>query len=132
MPLLLASCYVSTNGYLCGLNTPEIYCDKKIREKLLTPVRSIDKWSSGGKSEQARLQDWVECGGDWGGGNGILSAANGGPRTSEEIQAHSKASFDKIQRCMLKKQYEYIGPCYENDISRPQPGCRARRGEPWE
>lgn len=128
----LTGCYISQNGYICGLNNPQMYCDKKIYSELLKPKKMIDSWSFNGKSEEDRLQDWVQCGGNWGGGDGAVPLPNGQRRTTAQIQSESKASFYRIQRCMLKKKYEYIGECYDNEISRPHPACRARRGEPWE
>jgi hypothetical protein len=130
--LLLAGCYISSNGYICGLNEPEIYCDRKIAARLSNPPKSVDTWADSTRTDAMRLQDWVDCGGSWAGEDGLVPLPNGQTRTTEQIQAESRATFYKIQRCMLKKGYTYIGPCYDNKISRPQPACRHRAGEPWE
>lgn len=131
--LAVSGCYMSTNGYLCALNEPEIYCDKKIRAVLLTPVKLIDDWAFSGRSEQTRLEDWVQCGGMWNGEyGGIRELPNGEKRTTQQVRAESRTLFYAIQRCMLKKGYEYVGLCYDSEISRAHPACRHRAGEPWE
>lgn len=130
--LLLGGCYINKNGYICSLALPEAYCDKEAYEKLTNPGKSIDSWDLSGRPADVRLQDWVACGGTWDGGYGLIPLPNGERRTTEQIQTQSRAVFHSIQRCMLRKHYEYIGECFENEISRAHPACRARAGEQWE
>lgn len=130
--LLLGGCYVNKNGYICSLTLPEAYCDKEVYERLTNPGKMIDDWNLPGKTEQGRLQDWVACGGSSGGQYGLVPLPNGEARTTEQSNKEAGEKFDSIQRCMLKKDYEYIGQCYDNEVSRSLPACRARAGEPWE
>jgi len=130
--LLLDGCYINKNGYICSLTLPEAYCDKEIYEKLTNPPAMIENWGLSGRTPSIRLQDWVACGGTTNGGYGLIPLPNGKRRTTEQIQSESKAEFYSIQRCMLRKHYDYIGPCFDNEISRENPPCRARAGLPWE
>lgn len=130
--LFLAGCYINSKGNICSLTLPAAYCDKEAYDRLTNPGKMIDDWSLSGTTEQARLQDWMACGGSSGGQYGLVPLPNGRRRTSEQSNAESKAEFYSIQRCMLRKKYEYIGRCLDNEISRAHPACRARAGEPWE
>ena len=129
---LLCGCYINKKGRICSLTMPAYFCDREARDLLMSEDKMIDGWGLGGRTESVRLTDWVECGGTWDGGYGLLNLPNGEYRTTEQIQTESRALFYQIQRCMLKKGYDYVGQCYDSDVSRAQPACRARAGKPWE
>ena len=130
--LLLAGCYINAKGHICGLTTPGYYCDPEIRKQLMYPGRMVEHWERNDRTIELRLDDWMSCGGTPSGDYWLPPLPNGVKRTLERELADSSAMVHSIQRCMMKKGYEYIVECYDSDISRSLPPCRARAGESWD
>ncbi len=123
--LLVAGCYITRKGEICSITMPQAYCDRDLYNSVTKPGTTIEKWSLIGRTTEARLKDWMECGGTSGGRYGIEVFPDGESRTSKEIQRDSDDLSRQTQRCMLKKNYQYIGECYDNKISRSLPACGA-------
>lgn len=90
-----------------------------------TPMR--EQWSRSDRSDADRRLDWESCGGYKDGGFSPKKELLEKERTSEEkdiFPAHDRL-FLELQRCMLRKGYQYIGKCYDNEISRALPACGA-------
>lgn len=130
--LLITGCYINSKGNICSLTMPQAYCDREAYERLTKPGKLIDDWSLSGRTKEIQLKDWRECGGSSEGHYGLVDLPDGKFRTKEQIFRESKELFYNIQRCMMRKNYDYIGPCLDTEISRAHPACRARRGENWE
>lgn len=131
LAFLLTGCYVTRKGEICSITMPQILCDKETYEKAINPGRMVDRWDLGGRTAQARLHDWMACGGDSLGDYWLGPPLNGKDRTSDQERAESTAKVHSIERCMMKKRYVYTGQC-ASAIARESPPCRARVGEPWE
>lgn len=127
----LAGCYVTRKGEICSITMPQIFCDREAYEKAIHPGRMVDHWDLSDRTVQARLQDWMTCGGNSWGDYSLAPLPNGKERTFDQEEAASKATVDSIERCMLKKDYVYTGQC-TSSVAREFPSCRARAGEPWD
>ncbi len=123
--LLATGCYITRKGEICSITMPQIYCDREAYDRLTKPGTAMQEWSLGDRSEDVRVKDWMECGGTSSGRYGLVALPNGKRRTGEQIRQESDALFKEIQRCMLKKNYQFIGECYDNDVSRSLPACGA-------
>lgn len=107
--LLVAGCYITRKGEVCSITMPQAYCDRDLYNSVAKPGTVMEKWSLSGRTEEGRLKDWMECGGTSGGRYGLVALPNGQRRTDEQASKESSALFREIQRCMLKKNYQYIG-----------------------
>ena len=61
--LLIGGCTFG-NGQICGPQTPIAYCDKEAYEKLAHPKPYGTFWIKDGVSDEQRLLDIKECGGN--------------------------------------------------------------------
>lgn len=111
----LSGCYVS-EGRLCGVTMPEIYCDKEGYGRLARPVPLRDFWR--GVDGGALKEDWVKCGGDESGWYSVR-ASYADARAYNEVVTELHG---KIQDCMLKGGYKYSGVCNRNNEH--WPACR--------
>ena len=96
-------------------------------QALANPTPMREQWSRSDSSDTERRLDWEDCGGYKDGGFSPKEELLKEERTSEEkdiFPAHDRL-FLKLQRCMLRKGYQYIGKCYDNEISRALPACGA-------
>ena len=123
--LMVSGCYITRKGEICSLTMPQAYCDRDLYNSVAKPGTVMEKWSLSGRTKETRLKDWKECGGMDGGYYGLRPLPDGQRRTDEQASKESSALFDEIQRCMLKKNYQYIGECYDNEVSRSLPACGA-------
>lgn len=123
--LLVTGCYISRKGEICSITMPQAYCDREAYDRLTKPGTAMEDWSISGRTEDMRLMDWKKCGGADKGYYGLEPLLNGQERTAEQERRESGILFRQIQRCMLKKNYQYIGKCYDNEISRSHPACGA-------
>lgn len=87
--------------------------------KMKPYIPQRDYWVlEGGGSEQLTL-DWLACGGTSNGGIRTFNLG-GDARINNDILAERHA---EVQRCMLKKGYQYIGGCTE--YNKHWPACSA-------
>lgn len=113
----LSGCVIG-NWSICGPQTPLYHCDAEAEKRLLHPTPLSDKWEKSGISQESRRRDWIGCGGNASGlydnpvVDGVASEDAGG-----EL-------YFSVQRCMLKKGYNYNGPC-NNEVTMAFPGCGA-------
>jgi len=129
--LLLTGCYINKYGNICSITMPRVYCDDEVYKKLTNPGRMVDRWNLNGRTSQARLQDWMDCGGDPQGDYALAPLTNGEERTHLQENAEGRIKAYSIYRCMMKKNYEHTGQCTSSVMS-DSPPCRARAGLPWE
>lgn len=106
------------NWNICGPQTPLYHCDAEAERRLLHPTPNRDYWTQSGIVPDIRSSDWVDCGGNDKGGYYVGFEIDGSPSKAAQQVNHS------IQRCMLKKGYQYTGPC-DNEITKAFPGCGA-------
>jgi len=85
--------------------------------KNITPIR--DYWILPGGTKEARIQQWLECGGAENGRYHISPLGF----TSKEIKEASDKKFDQLQICMMRNGYRYVGSC-EGEIRSAYPACR--------
>ena len=67
----------------------------------------VADWMNSEKNFTDRSKDWIDCGGNDGGGIKL-------PRPTGNIDkdfAVGKIKYDETQACMMKKRYRYIGTC---------------------
>ena len=90
-----------------------------------TPMR--EQWSRSDRSDAERRLDWKNCGGSQYGNFSPTQEAVDKERRSEETSdmPATKRMYLELQRCMLRKGYQYIGICYDNEISLTLPACGA-------
>ena len=69
-----------------------------------------------------RRADWVECGGSNSGNHNGRFRPLGSTDAIEDMA--NQRSWFNVQRCMLKKSYQWSGRC-DNEIARSQPKCNA-------
>ncbi len=96
-------------------------------EALARPTPMREQWSRSDRSDADRRLDWESCGGSQYGNFSPIQKA-----VDDERQPGEKNDFPadgrllrKLQRCMLRKGYHYIGKCYDNEISKTLPACGA-------
>ena len=80
-----------------------------------------DRWiKEGSMSLDQRINDWVECGGDYRGGG--QSRFDRFPGYGDESIKARVEFYKGIERCMLNKGYKYIGECRESNSHYPSCG----------
>ncbi len=96
-------------------------------QALANPTPMREQWSRSDKSDADRRLDWENCGGYKNGNFSPTQEAVDKERRSEETSdtPATKRMYLELQRCMLRKGYQYIGICYDNEISRTLPACGA-------
>jgi hypothetical protein len=96
-------------------------------EALARPSPMRDDWSKSGRSDAERRSDWENCGG-YENGNFVperdLVKKEQRPDEKDGTLAYDRLYLE-LQRCMKRLGYEYIGKCYDNEISRSLPACGA-------
>ncbi len=96
-------------------------------EALARPSPMREDWSKPSHSDAERRSDWEACGGDEN-GNFVpeheLLKKEQRPDEKDGTQAQRRL-YRELQRCMKRLGYEYIGKCYDNEISRSLPACGA-------
>lgn len=71
-------------------------------------------------TEEGRLQDWIACGGQENGNFGFWTKQHQRPEeTDKETEDRVNVEF---QRCMLRKEYRYIGRC-DSEYIKTRPLC---------
>ena len=130
--LLLTACYINSKGRICSIAPLVAYCDYEEPDPSIPPRKMIDDWSLSGRTEEERLRDWWACGGDIDGIRHGFWAPNIDKLPSIEYFKERTKVHNAYQRCMLKRNYEYIGICPDNDLFRDDPVCLLRRGLPWD
>jgi len=123
--MFLGGCYISRNGYICYLTSPELYCDKELYERASNVSRLVDDWESAGHSEQERMRDWMSCGGGTDGSYLLAPLPSGKQRTTLQSNNDAQIVVHDIQRCMMRKHYRYTGQC-TTSITRLYPPCQSR------
>jgi len=96
-------------------------------EALANPIPMREQWSKMDKSDAERRLDWESCGGYQ---DGNFSPTQKTIDDERQLWETNESPADgrllrKLQRCMLRKGYHYIGKCYDNEISRTLPACGA-------
>jgi hypothetical protein len=86
-----------------------------------------EDWSKPGHSDAERRSDWKNCGGHE---NGNFSPKiEIVRREQKQEEKDGSLAYDRLylelQRCMKRLGYQYIGKCYDNEISRSLPACGA-------
>lgn len=117
--ILLTACVIG-NGHICGPQTPVIYCDKEALEASNHPLSPLDYWNNKGVTTEEKLEDWMECDGRE---DGNFTPSKRLAEEKDDFSA-SRRMYYKIQRCMLKKSYHYLGQC-DNEMAKASPGCGA-------
>lgn len=107
------------------------YCDYVDREPEI-PTRMIDRWSHHSGGSEGKLRDWWECGGQLSGDFSGYWALDLEALSGDEASVENRKIYHVLQRCMLKRQYEYIGICTNKELLRELPGCQQRAGLPWD
>ncbi len=96
-------------------------------EALARPSPMREDWSKSGRSDAERRSDWEKCGG-YENGNFIpkieITQKEQRPEEKDDSAAHNRL-YRELQRCMKRLGYQYIGKCYDNEISRSLPACGA-------
>ena len=106
--LVLAGCGIG-GQYMNGLPP----------SKMKPYVSPRDYWVLEGAGTEQRTLDWLACGGTSNGGIHTFNLG-GDARINNEVLAERHAD---VQRCMLKKGYQYIGGCTEYNMH--WPACSA-------
>lgn len=118
MILLLSGCYVH-KGRLCSITMPQIYCDREAYKRVTSPTPLSHNWVKDGVTGERRASDWIECGGS---DKGWYYPDSSPEDSIYDYQERSRVKHHDIQRCMLNKGYQYIGPC-DTSIRKAWPGC---------
>jgi len=96
-------------------------------EALANPRPMREDWAKNIASDGERRADWENCGG-YKNGNFVplieLVKEERRPEEKSDSPAYDRLYLE-LQRCMLRKGYQYIGKCYDNEISRALPACGA-------
>ena len=96
-------------------------------EALARPSPMREDWSKSGRSDAERRSDWEACGGYKNGNfvpkDEVLKKERRADETSESPA--QRRLYRELQRCMKRLGYQYIGKCYDNEISRSLPACGA-------
>lgn len=120
--LQLSGCVIG-NGRICGPQTPLALCDKEAEKALYHPTPLRDYWSNTEIQTGDLNQAWLDCGGDERGG--YINAQRRADESNASFIERNDEAFDSLQRCMMKKNYRYDGPC-EPPSWRAAPACQAR------
>jgi len=126
--LLLSACYFG-NGRICGPQTPMANCDREAYEALMNPKPFLHSWEKENTTPEDRMSDAMEYG-------GARRERNVPSFSREKIRAEQGSSggsvfdargrlFREWERCMLRKDYKYVGECFDNEISKTLPSCGA-------
>ncbi len=118
----ISGCIIG-NGTICGPQTPVILCDKKAFQKLYNPTPLRDYWVSDGSHAKDLSKDWIECGGTSNGSYVDVEIIPNESNTS--LSKRMEQRFADIQRCMLRKKYDYTGPC-DLPAWKVAPACQER------
>ncbi len=102
----VTGCYITKQGRLCGITTSQNSCYPNTYRELMHPTPLRDYWV--GSDSESRSRDWVDCGGN----------PDGWANTDDDSR------FLSIERCMLKKNYQYIRKC-DSEFRRTFPSCGA-------
>ncbi len=96
-------------------------------EALANPSPMREDWSKPDRSDAERRSDWEACGGYKNGNfvpkDEVLKKERRADETSESPA--QRRLYRELQRCMKRLGYQYIGKCYDNEISRSLPACGA-------
>jgi hypothetical protein len=96
-------------------------------EALAHPRPMRDDWSKPDRSDDERRSDWENCGGHKSGNfipENELVKKEQRPDEKNGLRASDRLYLE-LQRCMKRLGYQYIGKCYDNEISRSLPSCGA-------
>jgi len=96
-------------------------------EALANPRPLREDWSKPDRSDAERRSDWESCGGHASGNftpKLEVLMKDKKPDEKDSTLAQSRL-YRELQRCMKRLGYEYIGKCYDNEISRSLPSCGA-------
>ncbi len=107
-----------TNG--CFVLTGEAY------RKLAHPEPKRKLWIKDGTSDVQRQTDWFDCGGSKTGNFHPDSLVVDTTQKENGVTREQALMliYDDVQRCMLRKDYRYIGAC-DTEIRRTMPACGA-------
>jgi hypothetical protein len=129
---LLGGCYINSNGRICSIAGSLTDCDPDAYERAAKPIAMIERWSLSGRTREERLRDWWDCGGSIEGWHNGFWSPNMSTLSAKEIIAENHKVHNATQRCMLRRQYEYIGECPDDDFFRDWPVCLKRAGLAWD
>ncbi|PWF20772.1 hypothetical protein DD235_16650 [Corticimicrobacter populi] len=93
------------------------------RKRMLNSIKPYsDYWVKDGMTQESRLRDWVDCGGQ-SNGNFSLDRSKRIPGESSET-FRTRLEFD-FQVCMIRHGYHYTGDC-SSEYMRSRPLCGSR------
>mgnify|MGYP007113780012 CR=1 FL=1 len=117
--LLAAGCCLTSPRYMCRSPTAQAW-------SLYWVLPMEMYWPLNGQTEEARWTDWKECGGRE---DGDFEPKNRNELTDKQYMSESKALFDELKGCMLKKSYQFVPQCHELEKCGPPPP--APNGGSW-
>ncbi|WP_241069305.1 hypothetical protein [Achromobacter insuavis] len=127
--LSVSGCYINKRGYLCGITLGEYMCDPVLSAWVEHKVLPMEMyWPFNGQTEETRWMDWKECGGDRN-GDFHIKDENKLTVNDERYRRESEALFGELKRCMQKKGYQFVPPCYQLEKCGPPPP--APNGRSW-
>ena len=74
------------------------------------PIIDRDEWTKSDLNEEQRKEEWISCGGTSRGVVYFTPHKDEGIPTNEEYKEMDK-QYNKVQACMIKKGYRFIGSC---------------------
>ena len=111
--------YINKRGYLCSITESQTLCDPVLSAWVGHGVLPMEMyWPFNGQTEEGRWMDWKECGGAE---DGSFYLKNQNELTDEQYRKESEALFDELKRCMQKKGYQFVPPCYQLEKCGPPP-----------
>ena len=117
MKLSLVICTSILLSACAGIGGYWMNGDPSVGRNILLP---IDYWNNTEVTTKEKLQDWMTCGGR---PDGNYTPSKRLPEETDDFAA-SRRMYYKIQRCMIKKSYHYLGQC-DNEMAKASPGCGA-------
>lgn len=95
-------------------------------QKAANPTPYLDQWVKPGSTKEQLLQTSEACGGGYGDRPGFSDAKVAKAMQSGESERDAyRRLFHDYERCLIRKGYKFIGPCYDNEVSRQLPRCGA-------
>ncbi len=96
-------------------------------QKLASSRPYLEQWEKPGATNEDRLQASADCGGGRSPDSPFFSQRQiDAIRLPGESETSAYARrFNEFQRCLKGKGYQFIGKCYDNEISRESPACGA-------
>lgn len=117
--LLAAGCCLTLPRYMCRSPRTKAWIGY-----VVLPMEWY--WPLNGQTEEGRWMDWKACGGAE---DGRFYLKNQNELTDEQYRKESEALFDELKRCMQKKGYQFVPPCYQLEKCGPLPP--APNGVSW-